>query len=150
MAMPLYRISVSILSKQLKSEIPGPMQFWYAYDSSATASGRATRPLIQRLGGLGLSWGVFPEVARSQYILPEQAPEATTELATSGTTLRHKYGKRSLGGYIGSRQVQNSWVKYQTSDWAHGVTALGKIAMRFPQTAYDVPVKSLQNEWNYL
>ena len=106
--------------------------------------------MIQRLGGLGLSWGVFPEAARSQYILPEQAPEATTELATYGTTLRHKYDKRYLGGYIGSRQVQNYWVKYQISDWAHGVTALGKITMRFPQTAYYEPVKSLQNEWNYL
>ena len=36
------------------------------------------------------------------------------------------------------------------NDWANGVTALGKIAKRFPQTSYAGLVKALQNEWTYL
>ena len=36
------------------------------------------------------------------------------------------------------------------NDWAHGVTALGRIVKHFPQTAYTGLVKALQNEWNFL
>ena len=36
------------------------------------------------------------------------------------------------------------------NDWAHGVTALGKIAKRFSQTAYTCIIKALHNEWTYL
>ena len=34
--------------------------------------------------------------------------------------------------------------------WTRGVTSLGKIVSQFPQTAYAVLVRSLQNKWNYL
>ena len=60
MAMPLYGISVAVLAEQLKREFPSPMQVWYADDFSRTASGRAARPLMNRLGEIGPSRGVFP------------------------------------------------------------------------------------------
>ena len=41
-------------------EFPSLMQVWYADDFSTTASGRATRPLMKRLGEIGPSRGVFP------------------------------------------------------------------------------------------
>ena len=65
MAMPLYGISVAVLAEQLKREFPSPMQFWYANDFSATASGRAARSLMKRLGEIGPLRGVFTEPAKS-------------------------------------------------------------------------------------
>ena len=50
MVMPLYGVSVAVLSEQLKSEFLFPMQVWYVDDFSATASRRAARLLIKRLG----------------------------------------------------------------------------------------------------
>ena len=50
MVMPLYGVSVAVLSEQLKSEFLFPMQVWCVDDFSATASRRAARLLIKRLG----------------------------------------------------------------------------------------------------
>ena len=70
MAMTLYGVSVAVLAEQLKRNLPVPTHVWYADNFSATASGRDARPLVQRLGELGLSWGVFPEAEKSQYVHP--------------------------------------------------------------------------------
>ena len=72
------------------------------------------------------------------------------KLATTFTTLKHETRAQSLGGHVRSPQSHDSWIKAQVDDWAHGVTALGKMVMCFPQTAYAGIVKSLQNEWKYL
>ena len=129
------------LFEQLKIELPAPMKVCYAEKFSVTDSGRYARPLMQKLGEIGLSRGVFQEPEKSQYVRPERVPEAAAKLATIGTTLKHKAGARGLGGYIGSPQVQDAWVKAQVYDWAHRVTALGKIMRRFPHTTYNGLVK---------
>ena len=150
MEMPLYGISVAVLAEQLKSEFPSPMQVWYADDFSATARGRAARPLMKRLGEIGPSRGVFPEPAKSQYIRPAQVTETAARAATKGTTVQHEAGTRTLGGHIGSTETRDAWITRQVSDWAEGVKSLGSITTRFPQTAYAGLVKALQNEWTYL
>ena len=85
MAMPLYGMSVAVLAEQLKSDLPSPMQVWYADDFSMMSSGRAARPLIKRLGEIGTSRGVFwcrkihNTSARngSQSLPPKLPPRAT-------------------------------------------------------------------------
>ena len=103
--MPLYGVSVAVLSERLKREFLSPMQVWYANDFSATASGRSARPLMKRIGEIGLSRGVFPEPAKSQYVRPEQVTEAAAKLTTTGTTLKHKAGARSLGGHLDTQKT---------------------------------------------
>ena len=49
MAIPLYEVSVAVLSEQLKRKFSSPMQVWYAYNFSATDSGRAARPMMKWL-----------------------------------------------------------------------------------------------------
>ena len=68
MVMPLYGMRVAILVEQLKIELLAHMQVWYANDLSVAASGRSARPLMQRLGGIRPSRGVFPEPVNSQYV----------------------------------------------------------------------------------
>ena len=108
MTMPLYGISVAVLAEQLKRKFPSPMQVWYANDFSATASGRAARPLMKRLGGIGPSWGVFPEPAKSQYTRTAQVTEEATRVATKGTTVQHEAGAQTLGGHIGSLETRDT------------------------------------------
>ena len=81
MAMPLYGISVAVLAEHLKREFPSPLQVWYADDFSATAIGRAARPLMKRLGDIGPSRGVFPEPEKLQYIRPSQVTKAAARAA---------------------------------------------------------------------
>ena len=90
MSMPLYGISFAVLADQLKREFMSPMQVWYADDLSATASGKAARPLMKRLGEIGPLRGVFPEPAKSQYIRPAQVTKEATRAATKGTTVQHE------------------------------------------------------------
>ena len=108
MAMPLYGISVAVLAEQLKHEFSSPMQVWYADDFSATASGRAARPLMKRLGETGPSRGVFPEPSKSQYIRPAQVTKAAERAATKGTTIQHVAGAQTLGGHIGSPETRDA------------------------------------------
>ena len=105
MAMPLYGISVAVLAEQLKREFPSPLQVWYVNDFLATASGRAARPLMKRLGEIGPWRGVFTEPAKSQYIRPAQVTKEAARVATKGTTVQHKAGARTLGGHIGSPET---------------------------------------------
>ena len=70
--MLLYVVSVAVLEDQPKSDLPGPMQIWYTDNFFVTASVRSTRPLIQRLGELGPSWGVLPDADKSQYVCLEK------------------------------------------------------------------------------
>ena len=100
MAMPLYGVNMAFLGKQLKSDLPEPMQVWYADNFSATARGRAARPLIQSLGDLGPSRGVFLYPEKIHYVRPERFPEAAAKLATSGTNLNHEARSFSHGGYV--------------------------------------------------
>ena len=115
MAMPFYGISVAVLSEQLKSEFLSPMQLWYANNLSSTASGRAARPLMKRLGEIGPLRGVYPEPAKSQYIRPAQVAEEGAEISTTGTTLNHEAGARILGGHIGSPETRNAWITTQVN-----------------------------------
>ena len=71
-AMPLFEVSVAVLSEQPNQKFPLPMQVWYANDLSATASERAATPLMKRLGKIRPSRGVFPEPWKSQYVHPAQ------------------------------------------------------------------------------
>ena len=105
---------------------------------------------MKRLGEIGPSRGVFPEPEKSQYIRPSQVTEAAARADTEGTTVPHEAGARTLGGHIGSNETRDTWIAKQVNDWAEGVKALGRIATRFPQTAYAGLVKALQNEWTYL
>ena len=150
MKMALYGISVAVLAEQLKRKFPSPMQVWYADDFSTTASGRAAQPLMKRLGEIGPWRGVFPEPAKSQYIRSAQVTEEAARDAAKGTTVQHEAGSRTLGGHIGSPEIRDTWITRQVSDWAEWVKALGRIATRFPKTAYAGLVKALQNEWTYL
>ena len=108
MAMPLYGISVAVLAEHLKREFPSPIQVWYADDFSATASGRASQPLMKRLREIGPSRGVFPESEKSQYIRPAQVTEEAARVATKGTTVQHEAGAQTLGGHIGSLETRDT------------------------------------------
>ena len=130
-SMPLYGVSMAVLAEHLKHELPAHKQVWHANDFSVTSSRRATRPLMHKIGEIGLSRGVFQEPEKSQYVRPEWVPEVAAKLATTCTTMNHKAGDRSLGVYVVSPQGCYSWIKAQVSDWAHVVRALGKIGGRF-------------------
>ena len=48
-----------------------------------------------------------------------------------------------FGGYIGSNDTEEGWIKPQILKWVDGVRALSKVTLRFPHTAFVGLVWSL-------
>ena len=69
-------------------------------------------------------------MAKSLFIsdTPGQEEVAKREFAVEGLTHNFVSGSRYLGVYLDPQAKLEAWVKPQVEAWAHGVTALAKIA----------------------
>ena len=59
-------------------------------------------------------------------------------------------GATPIGGFVGSAQQREVWIRKKVDDWADGVKVLAGIAKRYPQTAYAGLTMCLQAEWQYV
>ena len=59
-------------------------------------------------------------------------------------------GQRYVGGFVGSDDARERWLRPQVEKWAEAVRVLGRIAVHHPQAAYCGLAHSLQSEWQYL
>ena len=59
-------------------------------------------------------------------------------------------GNRYLGGYIGSKEGKEEWIKPKVKEWATSVEILSRITRIFLQAAYTGFVLCLQCEWGYI
>ena len=59
-------------------------------------------------------------------------------------------GHRYLGGYIGDREAEGSWLEANIKGWMESVDILAGVARKHPQSAYAGLQKSLQQEWAFV
>ena len=67
-----------------------------------------------------------------------------------GLGIRVVTGHRYLGGYIGDRKAEGSWLATKIKGWTDSVAILAWIARKHPQSAYAKLQKSLQQEWAFV
>ena len=56
-------------------------------------------------------------------------------------------GQRYLGGNIGEREAEGSWLEAKIQGWMESVAILSGFDQKHPQSAYARLQKSLQQEW---
>ena len=59
-------------------------------------------------------------------------------------------GSRYLGGFVGSKEVQDRWLREKLEGWRDSVATLAGVERRHPQTAYEGLQKSPQQEWSFV
>ena len=59
-------------------------------------------------------------------------------------------GSRYLGGFVGEREAEASWIKERVNGWAESVRTLAGVACKHPQSAYSGLQKSLHQEWAFV
>ena len=151
LSMVLYGLSLTPLAKRLRTACPDVLQPWYADDMAMAGAVDDIAEAMGLLQQWGPARGYFPEPEKSVMVCrDEQQGRARGQLLAHGLHFRYSSGQRYIGGFVGTVEARQEWVEEQAGKWADGVRILGKVATRFPQTAYAGLAKSLQHEWQYL
>ena len=75
---------------------------------------------------------------------------ARTEEHFRGLGIRVMTGHWYLGGYIGDREVEGSWLEANIQGWTESVAIFAGVARKHPQYTYAGLQKSLQQEWAFV
>lgn len=149
LAMILYGLGLLPLIRQLKAEFPDVEQPWYADDAGAGGTFTSIRAHFKRLQELGPKFGYFPNPSKSIIVVPAHSlARAKAAFADLGFTV--KTGSRYLGGFLGERDLFDSWIAKKTAYWSRAIEALASVAPAYPQDAYTGLQKSLQQEWHFV
>ena len=99
---------------------------------------------------MGPTRGYYPAPTKS-IVIPSQ-PEFTekTKEVLGEFNFQYMEGCRYLGGFIGSEAALDDWLLPKIDQWVESIKIFGRIAKRYPQTAFAGLSKSLQMEWNYV
>ena len=151
LAMALYGIALLPLAELLRKACPEVLQPWYADDAAMQGRAQAVAKCFQLLIKLGPMFGYFPEPEKSFCICPLATEAAAAAVfAAESLPLSFSRGHRYVGGFVGSRSMQDRWVEPMVDKWVVGIKALAKVAGKYPQSAFFGFSQSLQAEWQYL
>ena len=78
---------------------------------------------------------------------PWNVPRA--EVFFRGYRLHIVTGSRYLGGFVGTKEAQDRWMREKVEGWRYLVATLAGVARRHLQTAYARLQKYLQQEWAF-
>ena len=111
---------------------------------------RASSEVVAYMQPYHDAFGNFPEPARTIYIHKGQ-DEMTARHHFKELVLEISYSWWALciGGYIGSKEGNEEWIKLDVIQRATSVDLLSRIVNRFPQAAYAGFVSCLKYEWEY-
>ena len=100
---------------------------------------------------IGPDFGYFPSGAKCWLTIPKRLEAMVKQyLADNNLPWRTTQGKRYVGGFIGSDDELSEWISPKVEDWAFAIKRLAGAAAKYPQTAYNGLVRSLQCEWQYI
>ena len=150
LSMILYGIALLPLTESLQEDEPQVMQPWYADDAAMIGSVEGIARTMRLLEIRGPARGYYPEPAKSIFIPDKLEAAEECKRILEDLNFQHRAGARYLGGFIGSPETQQEWLRPQILQWVKGIELLAMAAKRYPQTAYAGLVKSLQTEWTYL
>ena len=95
-------------------------------------------------------FGYLPEPEKYFAICPLVAEELARPIfAAADFPVRFCRGHRYVGGFVGSRAMQDWWVEPMMASWVCGIEALSRVARKYLQSAYYGLLQSLQAEWTY-
>ena len=143
--MITYGIGALPLIRDLRSAHPWVTSPWY--DDYAGVGGTFQKILenFWDLQAREPAQGYYPEPTKS-ILAVAPGNVARAEEHFWGIGIRVVTVNRYLGGYIGDREVERSWLKANIKGWTESVTILAGVARKHPQSAYTGLQKSLQQK----
>ena len=151
LSMILYGIALIPLVELLRHDCPEVMQPWYADDLALLGRHAANARCLKLLTKAGPFFGYFPNPGKSWYVCDAvDEDEARAAIDAAGLDIQFSRGQRYVGGFIGTEDTRQEWLKPMIQQWVDGVKTLAAVASRFPQTAYAGMASSLQAEWQYV
>ena len=143
--MIAYGIGVLPLIWELWNAHTRVTQSWYADDAGAGGMFQQILERFWELQARGPAQGYYLEPTKSILVV---APGnvAREEEQFWGLGIRVVTGHRYLGGYIGDREAERSWLKENIQGWKEYVNILTGVAPKHPKSAYAGLQKSLQQE----
>ena len=152
LGMIIYGTGLMPLCEQMREEVPEVLQPWYADDAATAGPARANARCLRFLMEKGPVYGYHPEPEKGFYICKEEdEPVARRDFEREGFyNINFVRGRRYLGGFLGSREARDGWIKSKVEEWASAIGVLAKVARKYPQSAYAGYTFCLQNEWTYL
>ena len=97
----------------------------------------------------GTPRGYFPETTNSILVVsPRNVPRAEEFFRGVGGVI--VTGSRYLWGFFGDGAAEDSWLADKVQIWADSVKTLAGLARKYPQLAYVVLQRSLQQEWAFV
>ena len=147
LVMALYGIALLPLAELLREKSLEVLQPWYVDDAVMQGKPQDVADTFHELVRLGPMFGYLPEPEKSFAICPLATEVAAkTIFEASGLPVRYRRGHRYVGGFVGSAEMKNLWVRPMVTKWVSGVEALAKVARKFPQSAFFGFTQSLQAE----
>ena len=147
--MITYGIGVLPLIRELRDSHPRVTQPWYADDARV---GRKFQQILEHFRDLqaqGPARGYYADPNKSILVVaPGNVSRAEEHFW--GLGIRVVTGHRYLGGYIGDREAEGSWLEAKIKGWTESVAILAGVARNYPQSDYAVLQKSLQKEWEFM
>jgi hypothetical protein len=149
MSMFFYGIAILPLIRRCKIEDPDSGQAWYADDSSGIGRLTRLRKWFDLLCEDGPGFGYFPEADKSYLIVAPRHLELARRIF-AGLPVRIVHGQRFLGGFVGNKETQESYVQEKTRTWEETVRRLAEVGALQPQAAFTAFQKSLSAEWTFI
>ena len=148
LAMDIYGIGLLPMIERLREAEPDVLQPWFADDGSGYGKLDRLRNAYLLLEQIGPDFGYFPSGAKCWLTIPKRLEAMVKQyLADNNLPWRTTQGKRYVGGFIGSDDELSEWISPKVEDWAFAIKRLAGAAAKYPQTAYNGLVRSLQCEW---
>ena len=93
--------------------------------------------------------GYFSEPTKSILVVAPQNVERAEDFFR-GMEVKVVAGSGCLGGYVGDREAEDSWLAEKVQGWIEKVKTLSGVALKHPQSAYSGLQKSLQHELAFM
>ena len=148
LSMLMYSIAVMPLIKSIRCK-EKYLQCWHADDSACAGKLFHIHSWLNRLLQLGPAYGYFAEPTKSFLVVTKQYEEEAKELFKDHVVIVVS-GHRFLGGVIGDKDSQKSYIHGKVDGWVKCVQHLSHAATKTPQAAFASMTKSLQCEWGFI
>ena len=150
-AMLLFALATVPLIKTIREEVQKLRAIpSFADDLSMFGPISAIIEGMKLLLKLGPARGYYPEPSKSIFIPqhPDQLQECKSLL--SNFNFNFKPGHRYLGGFIGSKDEREKWLKEKVEEWSYEINHYIESAKIHPQSAYTGFTRSMQAKFTFV
>ena len=149
LAMPAYGISILPLLTLIKADDARIKQIAYADDIGSGSKLANLRQWWDRIVRYGPLLGYYPKASKSWLVVKKaQLVDAAEIFAGTGINITTE-GRKYLGGFVGTTEGAEKYVKELVNEWLEQLDELGKIAKSEPQSAYSAFTAGFKHKLTY-